>query len=87
MAVILQPFVLVCIIFANIVSAIIIPRQDLFALGGVPPAEFCLPSAHLTEMSGCLAMTEYLSQCRTFSTDEEKINCYCQQEMLSEYYK
>lgn len=63
-----------------------IPQLD-FVTGVVPLAEFCLPSANLTELSGCVEMTEYHAHCRNFSTDEEKIDCFCQQEMLSDYYK
>ncbi|PVH78371.1 hypothetical protein DL98DRAFT_590492 [Cadophora sp. DSE1049] len=71
---------------ASLARAILLPRQD-FVMGNVPPAEWCLPSAHLTELSGCIAMNEYHASCKALTTDQEKINCFCQQEMLSDYYK
>ncbi|KAH9210189.1 hypothetical protein DL95DRAFT_466092 [Leptodontidium sp. 2 PMI_412] len=73
-------------ILASLTHAILLPRQD-FILGGVPPADWCLPSAHLTELSGCLAMNDYHARCKALVTDEEKVDCFCQQEMLSDYYK
>lgn len=60
---------------------------EVFPRALVPDASLCLPTANLTELSGCVAMTDYQSQCRGFGTDEEKIGCYCQQEMLSDFYK
>lgn len=54
--------------------------------GFVPPAEWCLPSAHLKELSGCIAMTDKEDECGGKSSDEEKLDCYCTQEMLSSFY-
>lgn len=55
--------------------------------GFVPPAEWCLPSAHLKELSGCIAMTDKEDECGGKSSDEEKLDCYCTQEMLSSFYE
>lgn len=55
------------------------------ACGLVPPAEFCLPTAHLKELSGCIAMTNKQDSCREKGTTEEKVGCYCTQEMLSAF--
>ncbi|KAH7304876.1 hypothetical protein BKA65DRAFT_205305 [Rhexocercosporidium sp. MPI-PUGE-AT-0058] len=73
-------------VFASLTNATLLQRQE-FLLGGVPAAEWCLPSAHLTELSGCLAMNDYHARCKALSTEQEKIDCFCQQEMLSDYYK
>src|SRR5277367_3455159 len=53
----------------------------------VPPASWCLPTSNLTSLSGCIAMNNYLDQCAALSTNESIINCYCQQEMLSDFYE
>jgi hypothetical protein len=53
----------------------------------VPPASWCLPSSNLTSLSGCIAMNNYVDQCAALSTNESRINCYCQQEMLSDFYE
>jgi hypothetical protein len=55
------------------------------AYGFVPPAEFCLPTAGLKELSGCIAMTNKQDSCREKGTDEEKVDCYCTQDMLSAF--
>jgi hypothetical protein len=55
--------------------------------GFVPPAEWCLPSAHLKELSGCIAMTNKEDECRAKVSEEEKLDCYCTQEMLSSFYE
>ena len=57
------------------------------ACGFVPPAEFCLPTSGLKELSGCIAMTNKQDECRAKGTDNEKIDCYCTQEMLSGFLK
>ncbi|ORY12581.1 hypothetical protein BCR34DRAFT_600472 [Clohesyomyces aquaticus] len=54
--------------------------------GFVPPAEWCLPSAHLKELSGCVAMTDLEDECGTKQTEDAKLDCYCSQEMLSSYF-
>lgn len=53
----------------------------------VPPASWCLPSSNLTSLSGCIAMSNYVEQCSALSTNESRIDCYCQQEMLSDFYE
>jgi hypothetical protein len=55
--------------------------------GFVPPAELCLPSSHLKELSGCIAMTEKEDECDGKASNEEKLDCYCTQEMLSSYFE
>ena len=55
--------------------------------GFVPPAEWCLPSAHLKELSGCKSMVSKEEECGGKSSQEEKLNCYCTQEMLSSFYE
>ena len=55
--------------------------------GFVPPAEWCLPSAHLKELSGCIAMTNKEDECGAKASAEEKLDCYCTQEMLSSFYE
>jgi len=61
----------------------------VFANAGpfVPPAEFCLPSAHLKELSGCIAMTDKEEECSGKASDGEKLDCFCTQEMLSAYFE
>ncbi|KAG9229332.1 hypothetical protein BJ875DRAFT_489015 [Amylocarpus encephaloides] len=54
--------------------------------GFVPPAEWCLPNSGLKELSGCIAMTNREKECGEKPTDDEKLNCFCVQEMLSSYY-
>lgn len=54
--------------------------------GFVPPAEFCLPSAHLDKLSGCIAMTDKEDECGGKETEDEKLECFCTQEMLSSFY-
>jgi hypothetical protein len=53
----------------------------------VPPASWCLQTSNLTSLSGCIAMNSYLDQCAALDTNQSRINCYCQQEMLSDYYE
>ena len=55
--------------------------------GFVPPAEWCLPSAHLKELSGCIAMTNKEDECGGKGSDDEKLDCYCAQEMLTSFYE
>lgn len=57
------------------------------AFAWVPPAEWCLPTAHLKELSGCIAMTSKEDECAGKGSAEEKLNCYCTQEMFSSFYK
>lgn len=54
--------------------------------GFVPPAELCLPSSHLKELSGCIAMTNKEDECAAKETEDEKLDCYCTQEMLSSIF-
>lgn len=54
--------------------------------GIVPPAELCLPSAHLKELSGCIAMTDKEDECAAKETEDEKLDYYCTQEMLSSIF-
>jgi len=54
--------------------------------GFVPPAEWCLPSSHLKELSGCIKMTNLEDECGGKSSEEERLDCYCTQEMLSSFY-
>ena len=53
----------------------------------VPPVEFCLPSSHLKELSGCIAMTNKEEECNGKASDDEKLDCFCTQEMLSSYFE
>jgi hypothetical protein len=55
--------------------------------GIVPPAEWCLPSAHMKELSGCIAMTDKEDECGAKASEEERLDCYCTQEMLSSFYE
>jgi hypothetical protein len=57
------------------------------AYGFVPPAEFCLPTSGLKELSGCIAMTNKQDECGAKGTNDEKTDCYCSQEMLSGFLK
>jgi hypothetical protein len=61
----------------------------IFANAGsfVPPAEVCLPSSHLKELSGCIAMTDKEEECNGKASDDEKLDCFCTQEMLSSYFE
>lgn len=54
--------------------------------GFMPPAELCLPSSHLKELSGCIAMTKKEDECAAKETKDEKLDCYCTQEMLSSIF-
>jgi len=49
--------------------------------GIVPPAEWCLPSPYLKELSGCIAMTDKEAECGIKGSEDEKLDCYCTQEM------
>lgn len=73
-----------------------IVRSQLFVLAGtifsanacvVPPAEFCLPSANLTELSGCIAMCDLEDKCGSNAVEATQLDCYCQQEILSSIFK
>lgn len=52
----------------------------------VPDASSCLPDSGLTALSGCLAMSSYVGKCKALSATKSIINCWCQQEMLSDVY-
>jgi hypothetical protein len=52
-----------------------------------PPAQFCFPSANLTELSGCIAMCDKEGECEGKSSQEEKLECACTQELLDAYFK
>ncbi|KAF1994383.1 hypothetical protein P154DRAFT_476076 [Amniculicola lignicola CBS 123094] len=68
---------------------LLIALGALFCLvyaGFVPPAEWCLPTAHLKELSGCIAMTDKEDECGAKESEKEKLDCYCTQEMLSSYF-
>jgi hypothetical protein len=54
--------------------------------GFVPPAELCLPSSHLKELSGCIAMTNKEDECAAKETEDENLDCYCTQEYLSSIF-
>ncbi|KAF2260342.1 hypothetical protein CC78DRAFT_584903 [Lojkania enalia] len=54
--------------------------------GFVPPAEWCLPSAHLKELSGCISMTDFEDECDAKPSNDERLDCYCRQEVLSSYF-
>jgi hypothetical protein len=70
----------VCLFFLAIICT--------FAKAGfVPPAEWCLPSAHLKELSGCVAMTDKEDECGGKGSEKVKLDCYCTQEMLSSFYE
>jgi hypothetical protein len=66
-----------------LVAICTVARAGIF----VPPAELCLPSAHLKELSGCIAMTDKEDECGGKGSEEEKLDCYCTQEMLSSFYE
>jgi hypothetical protein len=53
----------------------------------VPDAKWCLPSANMTELSGCIAMTDLEDECGGKNSDEEKLECYCTQEMLDSFFE
>jgi hypothetical protein len=53
----------------------------------VPPADLCLPTSGLKELSGCIAMTNKEEECAGKASNEDKITCFCTQEMLSSYYE
>jgi hypothetical protein len=57
------------------------------AAAWVPPAEWCLPTSGLKELSGCVAMTSREEECATKDSKEDKVACFCTQEMLSFYYE
>ena len=65
---------------------IILSLFHLTSSGFVPPAEWCLPSSHLKELSGCIAMTDLEEKCEAEPSEDEKLDCYCTQEVLSSYY-
>ncbi|KAH8585410.1 hypothetical protein B0O99DRAFT_530952 [Bisporella sp. PMI_857] len=46
----------------------------------------CLPSSDLKELSGCVAMADKEDECGGKSSHDEKLTCFCVQEMLSAYY-
>lgn len=58
----------------------------ILAGGFVPPAEMCLPSAHLDKLAGCIAMTDKEDECGGKENEDEKLECFCTQEMLSSFY-
>lgn len=53
----------------------------------VPPADWCLPSAHLKELTGCITMTDKEAECEGKASDDEKLDCYCTQEMFSSFFE
>lgn len=54
--------------------------------GFVPPAELCLPTAHLKKLEGCIAMTDKEDECAAKESDDEKLKCYCTQETLDSIF-
>ena len=69
-----------CLLF---IAAICIIAKAAF----VPPAEWCLPNAHLKELSGCIAMANKEDECAAKRTHEEQLDCYCTQAMLTSLYE
>jgi hypothetical protein len=69
-----------CLLFLAIICSVA-------KAGIVPPAEWCLPSAHLKELSGCIAMSNKQDECGAKVSEEERLDCYCTQEMLSSFYE
>ena len=69
-----------CILIAAICKAVV-------AACTAPPAAFCLPSANLTELSGCVAMCNKEGICEEKSTEEQRLDCVCSQEQLDSYFK
>ena len=55
--------------------------------GFVPPAEWCLPSSGLKELSGCVRWTDLRDECDGKGSEEERLECYCTQEYLSSLYE
>jgi hypothetical protein len=53
----------------------------------VPDAKWCLPSANMTALSGCIAMTDKEDECGGKESQEEKLDCYCTQEMLNSFFE
>jgi hypothetical protein len=53
----------------------------------LPPAELCFPDSGLKELSGCKAMATISDLCKSKTTLEEKLECFCTQEMLSSYFE
>jgi len=71
----------------NSILLILAALEAVVQAGYVPPAEMCLPDSGLKELSGCLAMDRRSELCRSKETREEKIDCFCVQEMLQSYYE
>jgi hypothetical protein len=46
-----------------------------------------LPSANMTALSGCIAMTDKEDECGGKESQEEKLDCYCTQEMLNSFFE
>lgn len=66
----------------RLAAAYLLPRATV----SVPDASSCLPDSGLTALSGCLAMSSYAEKCKALSTTKSIIDCWCQQEMLSDIY-
>lgn len=73
---------LVAMSAAELAAADLLPP----ATASVPDASSCLPDSGLTALSGCSAMLSYAEKCKALSATKSMINCWCQQEMLSDFY-
>jgi hypothetical protein len=73
-------------IVQTIITVFVLLRLAV-AGGFVPPAEWCLPTAHLKELSGCIAMTDKEDECAGKGTEDAKLDCFCTQDMLTAYYE
>ncbi len=72
-----------------LVNLLALATVFVFANAGpfVPPAKLCLPSSGLKELSGCIAMSDKEDECGGKETDDDKLDCFCTQEVLNAYFE
>lgn len=73
------------VLFATSIAKL--AAANLVARVSVPDASWCIPGSGLTALSGCSAMNSYVENCKSLSVTKSIVDCYCQQEMLSDFYK
>jgi hypothetical protein len=67
--------------------AVLLTKIASCVAGFVPPAELCLPSSGLKELSGCVKWTDLRDECNAKESEEARLECYCTQEYLSSLYE
>jgi hypothetical protein len=69
------------------VAETLFARPQMIRNFPVPDAKWCLPSSNLTELSGCIAMTDKEDECGGKESQEDKLDCYCTQEVLNSIFE